>query len=647
MDKQQKPSYAFGPFHLDSAKRQLLREGVAVPLTPKVFETLLYLVENSHRVVEKEELIERIWPDSFVEERNVAQNIFTLRKSLGETGADRYIETVPRRGYRFVAAVRGLGDENAELIVARRVRSEIIIEEEEVSAEGEPSPKALAPARWTDRLIWKLAAGAGLLVAVFLAALAVARYLPLRGGPDAPRSVADVRSIAVLPFKPMAGPDTEHLGLGMADALITKLSQLKQITVRPTRAVLNYTAPDDDYVGMGSELKVDSVLDGRIQKDGEQLRVSVQLVKVSDGSTIWADTFDERFTNIFNVQDSISDQVTQKMLLELSGEEKRQLTKRYTKSTEAYQAYVRGRYHWNKRTEEGLKMAVESYREAQEKDPAYALAYVGLAECYALFSTYAVLPAKEAFPKAEAAALKALELDERIAEAHATLGVVEYEYNWDWQGADREFKRALELNSNYATAHQWYGGYLISLGRFDEGISAIKRARELDPLSPIINASVGWFYYYARDYDKAIEEGRKALKLEDKTGIAHYFLALAFIKKGMYGEAIAELHRSLRLSPDDVDSMAALVQAHTLAGDKEKARKSLDDLRRAAERIYVPPFTLGMAFMGIGDKDRAFEWLEKAFEERSPNFVGLKTDPAFDSLRSDTRFQDLCRRVGF
>jgi tetratricopeptide (TPR) repeat protein len=334
------------------------------------------------------------------------------------------------------------------------------------------------------------------------------------------------------------------------------------------------------------------------------------------------------------------------MLLELSGEEKRQMTKRYTQSTEAYQAYLRGRYHWNKRTEEGLRTAVKNYEEAIGKDPSYALAYVGLAECYALFSTYAVMPAREAFPKAEAAALRALEMDDRIAEAHAALGVIRYEYNWDWEGADREFKRAIELNPNYATAHQWYGGYLISTGRFDEGIREIRRAQELDPLSPIINASVGWFHYFARRYDEAIEEGRKALRLESNSGIAHYFLAQAYTEKGMYDEAIAELHKSLNLSPD-ADTLALLVRAYALAGDKVKAQKTLDEINLMAKRAYVPPFTLGVAYMGIGDNDRALDWLEKALEERSPNLVGLKTEPAFDDLRSDPRFKELMRRVGF
>ncbi|HET9533311.1 MAG TPA: winged helix-turn-helix domain-containing protein, partial [Blastocatellia bacterium] len=346
MEKQVKPSYIFGPFQLDSAKRQLLREGVVIPLTPKVFETLLYLIENSHRVVEKEELIDHIWPDSFVEERNLAQNIFTLRKALGEAGADRYIETVPRRGYRFVAPVTPLSLDGPDLIVARQVRSELIIEEEEVSSEGDaaPGPKALPATGWRGRLTRTQAAIAVILASTLLLALAFTIYLVLKGEPDSPQSVAGIKSIAVLPFKPMPGSEAEeYLGLGMADALITKLSQIRRIMVRPTRAVVKYNTPDNDLKTVGRELRVDSLLDGKIQKDGERLRVTVQLIRVSDGTSLWADTFDEQFTNIFNLQDSISDKVTQEMLLELSGEERQHLTKRYTKSTEAYQAYIRGR----------------------------------------------------------------------------------------------------------------------------------------------------------------------------------------------------------------------------------------------------------------------------------------------------------------
>jgi tetratricopeptide (TPR) repeat protein len=256
------------------------------------------------------------------------------------------------------------------------------------------------------------------------------------------------------------------------------------------------------------------------------------------------------------------------------------------------------------------------------------------------------MPAREAFPKAEQAALKALEFDERLAEAHASLGVIRYEYNWDWPGADKEFKRALELSPNYATAHQWYGGYLVSVARFDEGINEIKRAQELDPLSPIINASVGWFLYYARRYDQAIDEGRKAVALDGNSIMAHFFLGQTYLQKGMHAEAIAELQKAVSLSPEEPQTLAVLAQAYSRAGKKGEGEKILKQIRDLSKRVYVPPYNIAEAYVAIGDTEHAFEWLEKAYKEHSPDLVGLKTEPRLDQLRSDPRFADLVGRVG-
>jgi DNA-binding winged helix-turn-helix (wHTH) protein/TolB-like protein/Tfp pilus assembly protein PilF len=647
LSEQSNSSYQFGHFHLDTRNRLLLRDGVVVPLTPKVFDTLMVLVENCGRVVEKELMMNQIWPDSFVEERNLAQNIFTLRKALGEEGPDKYIETIPKRGYRFVAAVKLLADEDADMIVAKRVRSKVVIDEE-ILDDSEPVHSLDKKQLAAEQAATKSLKTRWLIGGLALAAVGAALYLIFANRATQPVSIAGVKSIAVLPFKIITTADSDnYLGLGMADALITRLSRLRQIIVRPTRAVLKYDTADQDPLAVGRELRVDSLLDGTIQRNGERLRLTVQLFRVSDGASLWADTFDEQFTDIFAVQDSIADRVTQAMLLRLTGEEKQQLTKRYTRSTEAYQSYVKGRYFWNKRTEAGLRQAKEYFDQALERDPGYALAYVGLAECYALYSTYGVMPAREAFPRAQEAAERALEIDEQLAEAHASLGVVRYEYNWDWPGADKEFRRALELAPSYATAHQWYGGYLIALGAFDDGIREIKRAQELDPLSPVMNASVGWFYYFARQYDKAIEEGRKATDLESGSAIAHFFLGQAYMQKGMHTEAVAELQKSLNLAPDEPGSIAVLVHAHMLAGDKEEANRFLARLIDLSKRAYVPPYNIAEAYVGVRDRDQAFFWLDKAFEEHSPDLVGLKTEPRLDSLRSDPRFADLIRRVGF
>lgn len=644
MTDQGRVSYAFGPFYLDTTRRTLMREGVPVPLTPKVFDTLLLLIENNDRVVEKGELMEAIWPDSYVEERNLAQNVFTLRKALGE---DKYIETVPKRGYRFAAGVRQVVNESEDLIVATRVTSRVVIEEESDPKERLPretDSRALAANPSHGRSGRRLV---GALIALTLFGCLVGIYFWVARKSAPPESVAGIKSIAVLPFKPIVASDRdEYLGPGMADALITRLSTIRHLIVRPTRSVLKYDSLDQDLLLSGRELRVEVVLDGKIQRSGDRIRVTVQLVRVSDGSSLWEGTFDQAFTDIFAVQDAISDRVTQAMFVTLTGEEKEGLARHYTDDTEAYQAYVKGRYFWNKRTEEGLKTGRDYFQQAIDLDPSYAPAYVGLAECYALFSTYGVMPASEAFPRAEQAALKALEFDERLAEAHASLGVIRYEYNWDWPGADKEFKRALELSPNYATAHQWYGGYLVSVARFDEGIQEIKRAQELDPLSPIINASVGWFLYYARRYDQAIDEGRKAVALDGNSMMAHFFLGQTYLQKGMHAEAIAELQKALSLSPAEPQTLAVLAQAYSRAGKRSEAERILKQTMELSKRVYVPPYNIAEAYLAIGDTDHVFEWLEKAYREHSPDLVGLKTEPRLDQVRSDPRFADLVRRVG-
>ena len=642
MTDQGRASYAFGPFYLDTTRRTLMREGVAVPLTPKVFDTLLLLIENNDRVVEKGELMQAIWPDSFVEERNLAQNVFTLRKALGE---DKYIETVPKRGYRFAAGVRQVVNESEDLIVATRVTSRVVIEEESDPRESEQTElRAIAPAPRSRATGGRLL---GASIVLTLACCLVGVYFWLARKPAPPDNVAGIKSIAVLPFKPIVASDRdEYLGPGMADALITRLSSIRHLIVRPTRSVLKYDSLDQDLLLTGRELKVESVLDGKIQRSGDQIRVTVQLVRVSDGVSLWEGTFDQAFTDIFAVQDVISDRVTDAMFVKLTGEEKEELARHYTDDTEAYQAYVKGRYFWNKRTEEGLRSGRDNFQRAIELDPSYAPAYVGLAECYALFSTYGVMPAKEAFPRAEQAALKALELDEQLSEAHASLGVIKYEYNWDWPGADKEFKRALELRPNYATAHQWYGGYLVSVARFDEGIQEIKRAQELDPLSPIINASVGWFLYYARRYDQAIDEGRKAVALDNNSMMAHFFLGQTYLQKGSHADAITELQKAVSQSPDEPQTLAVLAQAYSRAGKKGEAEKILLQILALSKRVYVPPYNIAEAYLAIEDRNHAFEWLEKAYSEHSPDLVGLKTEPRLDHVRADARFSDLVRRVG-
>jgi TolB-like protein/Flp pilus assembly protein TadD len=402
-------------------------------------------------------------------------------------------------------------------------------------------------------------------------------------------------SIAVLPFRLLSNEASdEYLGSGMADALITKLSNIRQITVRPTSAVIKYAAKGNaqDPLAAGRELGVDSVLEGTIQRAGERVRVTVQLISVRESVPLWAHSFDERFTDIFTVQDSISAQVADALTLKLTGEEQKLLAKRYTDNVEAYQSYLRGRYFMNKRNEEGLRKGIGYFTEAIEKEPGYALAYAGLADAYSVLGFYQFdkLAPEESFQRAKAAALKALELDETLAEAHASLALARVDVDHDEAGAEREYRRAIELNPNYATAHHWYSDFLAALDRQDEAMAEIRRALELDPLSLVINATLGERLFYARRYDEALIQLHKTLEMDDGFGPAHYLLGLTYEQKGMYLESIAELNRARELSGGSPWMVAALGHSLAMAGRRAEAQQVLVELKQLSARMQVSPY---------------------------------------------------------
>jgi DNA-binding winged helix-turn-helix (wHTH) protein/Tfp pilus assembly protein PilF len=574
--------YEFGPFRLDPAERRLLRRDTPVALTPKVFDILLLLVRNGGRALEKESFMREIWPDSFVEEGNLNRNISTLRRALGD-GRDgqKYIETIPKRGYRFVAGVR------------------------EVDAQK------------------------------------------------------DARPIAVLPFKAMLEPEAEgrYLGLGMADAIIIKLSNLGQLNVRPTGAVLKYMDAGQDILTIGRELKVEALLDGRVQKAGNRARVTVQFVNVADGATIWAEKFDEKFTDIFAVQDSISERVASALMLKLTGEERKSLTKHYTESGEAYQSYLMGRYHWNKMTAEGLRRSLDCFSDAIDKDPGYALAYAGLAASYVHMEIYGFLLPSEAMPKAESAARRAIELDADVAEAHASLALVRMFYERDWPEAEKEFRQALRLNPSYAAAHDWFAIYLMAEGRIEEALASIRKAQELDPLSLIINTDVACALYYARRFDDSIRQCRWVLETEPDFVTAHFRIGLAYEQLRKYEEAVKAFQRAVALSAGDAtaeataafkggsDARASMAHTYALMGEREAARGVLAQLEQHARHAYVPPHDFAMIYSALGESDKAFEWLRLAYQERFSLLILLELDPRFDNLRADPRFTSLPSRI--
>ena len=621
---QERHFYEFGPFRLDAAQGLLLRDGKPVPLTPKAYETLLALVESEGRLLSKEELLKRVWPDTFVEEGNLTHNVWTLRKTLGEEeeGA-KYIETIPRRGYRFVASVtEGFGAEEG--------------------AASSPAP-AVAPAASTAPPRKPAVASVVLGLALAVLAGVVFRQRPMLPKAAPPVSPA-VRSLAVLPFKPIgAGVAGGPVELGMADALITKLSNIRQIDVRPTRAIAGYTDPTKDLVSTGRELKVDAVLDGTVQRDGDRVRVTVQLIRVADGKPLWADRFDESWTGIFALQDRVSEQVATALLLRLSLEEAELLRRRYTENAEAYQLYLRGRFQWNKRTAESITRGIESFQEAIAKDPNYALAYSGLAESYVLLPWYGGITPKEAFEKARAAATRALEIDPRLAEAHTALAYVAERYDWDWAGAEREYRRALELHPKYPTAHQWYGEYLVQVGRLDEAAIEMKQALELAPLSLIINTELANVYLHAREFDRAAAQARRALEIDPSFGPAQVALGRCYMHRGMYREADVIFRRVLAADPEDAWVLSHVAYNDAVSGKEDSARRIL---RRLSRRKGVPAELFATVHAGLGEKALALDWLERSCRSRETGMAWIKVHPGLDGLRDDPRFPALVRCVG-
>ncbi|HMB28935.1 MAG TPA: tetratricopeptide repeat protein, partial [Blastocatellia bacterium] len=459
--------------------------------------------------------------------------------------------------------------------------------------------------------------------------------------------VARVDSIAVLPFKPLlADSRDEALELGLADTLITRLSSLKNVTVRPLSAVRRYTALDQDPVAAGRELKAQAVLEGSIQKMGARIRVTARLISVSDGGALWTRQFDEQWTDIFAVQDAISQRVADDLMTPLTGEERSELARNYTTDSEAYRLYMEGRYQWGKRTGAGMRKAVESFQQAIGRDPNYALAYVGMADAYATLGSYHLLSSHEALPLAKDAATRALSIDQNLAEAHASMGKILTDYYWDWEQAEREFLLAIKLKPNYANSRHWYSALLTSQGRYDEALSEANRALELDYLSPVTGTQVGQVLYRARRYDQAIAALRKTLDLEPNFTAAHYYLGQCHLMRGNHDEAMAEFERALEIAPNTPDFIAMIGYTHAVAGRRDQARRCLTELDESALGRYVPPFCYATIYAALGEPDLAFKWMEKSHEDRDPRVRTLKTDPLFDVLLADQRFAELMRRAG-
>jgi TolB-like protein/Flp pilus assembly protein TadD len=459
--------------------------------------------------------------------------------------------------------------------------------------------------------------------------------------------LANTPSIAVLPFVNMSADlENEYFCDGLAEELLNALSKVAGLKVAARTSAFSFKGKDLDIREIGHTLNVNTVLEGSVRKAGSRLRINAQLINVADGYHLWSEKYDRQMEDVFDIQDEISLAIVEALKVRLLGEAAGPVMKRHTVDVEAYQLYLKGRYFWNKRSEEGLKKAIEYFNNATERDNRYALAFAGLADCYTVLSMYGVLPPNKTYPVSKAAAMRALEIDNRMAEAHASLAFVMYRYDWDWQAAGREFRHSIELNPNYAPAYQWYASYLSALGQSEDALKQIIRARELDPLSLIINRDVGMILYWARQYDQAIEELSKTLQMERSFGPAYAFLGLAYARKGMPEQAIAVLEEGLQIFQHEPFFMAQLGHALALAGQKDGAQDIFGRLVELSKRRYVSPSYLAIVCDALGEKDQVFEWLERAYEQRDDRLVFIKVDPLSDNIRLDPRFPDLLRRLG-
>jgi DNA-binding winged helix-turn-helix (wHTH) protein/tetratricopeptide (TPR) repeat protein len=574
--------FTFGPFRLDPRERSLSRDGKSVPLTPKLFDTLVALVENSGHVVERNDLIERLWSDTYVEESSLSQNIFQLRKTLGDQDFHKsYIETIPKRGYRFVGDVK------------------------QVTKNGKNGTNAFE-----------------------------------RSGLSQNR----VGSIAVLPFRFIGGLDDGiYLGLGIADAIIVKLSSLRQAEVVPTQSVFNLTDNEEDPVEIGKRLNVDTILQGTIQHDAGRIRVTVQLISVPGGKTLWADKFEAAFTDIFAVEDSISEQVAKSLALQITAEGQEQLRKRYTENTEAYQAYFMGLFYWNKRTNDALSKAAEYFREAIALDPQYAVAYAKLADTYFLiaYRDFNENTRNEGFEKSRSTALSALELDPFVAEAHAALGTVKVKYDKNIWAAETSFKRAIAVNPSCAMAYSRYTWFLAAMGRLDESLENMRHAQELDPLSPDANTGLANILYFAGDYDEAVRYCERALELEPDFLDALLWLGLSYQQKGAHDKAIAQFQKAREIHNKSTEPVELLGHAFAVTGQREEAKAILTELNVNGLNGQVRPYNVAMIYAALGNTRRSFEHLEMPYINWTERLRVLRFDPRMTALRTDPRFPQI------
>jgi len=599
----------FGVFEVDLRGGELRQQGVRIKLQEKPFQVLARLLEHPGEVVTREELRERLWPgDTFVDfDHSLNIAIAKLREALGDSAdAPHFVETLPRRGYRFIYPVE------------------------------KPGAPTQTPRYW-PRGLW-IAALVLVALALGLVSSNVSGLRDRLLGRPAP---GEITSIAVLPLANLSG-DTEedYFSDGMTDALITELGQISALRVISRQSVMQYKGTHKPLPEIARELNVDAVMEGSALHEGERVRITAQLVQAVPERHLWAESYERDLSSVLSLQREVARAIAGEIRVTLTQQEQARLARAHLVNPEAYEAYLKGRYHWNKRTPENIKKGLAFFEQAIAIDPAYAVAYAGVADSLIIDNaSYIGLSPEEVLRRATAAATKALELDDTLAEAHTSLAVILSTRYWDWAGAEREYKRAIELSPGYSTAHQWYAEFLSYAGRHDEALAQIGLAREIDPTSLVINAEVGTLRVFASRLDEGIEQLGRTLELDPTFFLAHAALGRAYMRKKLHKEAIAEFGKA--------EAKALLAHAYAVTGERAEARKILDEVERLWKQGYAPATDMAKVYAGLQETDQAFAWLEKAYEARDPNLIMIDVEPEYDSLRSDPRFRSLLTRMNF
>ena len=615
----------FGAFELDLASRELRKHGVKIKLRGQPFQVLAMLLERPGEIVTREEIRGRLWPQhTFVDfEHSVNSAIKRLRQALGDSPLHpRFIETLPRLGYRFIAQA-GTIDSGEAL---------------------RPPGLPFVPrrrGRWIGAAALALIAAS---VAVLIALNAFGlRDRVLRRSTPIPK----IESIAVLPLENLSGdPGQEYFADGMTEVLVTNLGKVGALRVISRTSVMRYKHTNKPLPEIARELNVDAVVEGTVLRSGDKVRVTANLVDAKHDRHLWAETYETNLRDILVVQGDAARSIVSAIKVKIAPQEQTALVNSRPVNPEAHDAYLLGRYQWDRRTEESLQRAREHFEKAIAIDPQYAAAYAGLADSYTVLGDNGLRRPRDVFPQAKAAARKALQLDPSLAEAHTSLASVMKAYDWDWQGAEKEFKRALELNPNYSTAHQFHGELLECVGRYDDAVAELKRARELDPFAPRVHTILAWVLYLARRYDEGLAAVQKGFEIDRYHGALIFVRAELYLQKGMYAQALADYHEAETLLPGPYYPQLGLARGYAHSGETRKARELLGKLSIVAKHTYVMPSSMAAAYSDLGDKEQAIAWLEKAYEERDP-WLGLtlRSEPAFDSLRSETRYQSLVHRL--